>query len=66
MHMKNKQYDECHVLNSESFEPYFQPIIDINNDRCIGVEVLARLVRLNILLQVFSQRYWRLMSSKKK
>lgn len=44
MHMKNKQYDECHVLNSESFEPYFQPIIDINNDRCIGVEVLARLV----------------------
>lgn len=44
MHMKNNQYDECHALNSTSFEPYFQPIIDINNDRCIGVEVLARLV----------------------
>ncbi|HHT2664623.1 TPA: EAL domain-containing protein [Citrobacter freundii] len=42
--MKHKQYDEYHVLNSTSFEPYFQPIIDINNEKCIGVEVLARLV----------------------
>lgn len=43
--MKNEQYDECHVFHSEFFEPYFQPIIDINTGACVGVEVLARLVR---------------------
>jgi len=44
--MKNEKYDKWHDLNKGSFEPYFQPIININDGTCIGVEVLARLVRV--------------------
>jgi len=40
--MKNEKYDKWHDLNKGSFEPYFQPIININDGTCIGVEVLAR------------------------
>lgn len=43
--MKNENNDECHVLHPELFEPYFQPIINIKTGACVGLEILARLVK---------------------
>ena len=42
--MEIENNSEIHSLHNKYFEPYFQPIIDIDSGSCVGVEILARLV----------------------